>query len=713
MKQSTREKLDTYSTLYDTIKTVVLVIILILLVPKVCQEMKEVRDESRLETIQEMMDEGKYNEVLEYMVDKKIYGPEFEYVWERLEFYTCYQRYLMYARIAETNSGNESYIESLNQYAEKLLDLYENVEYEENAEFVQKYYEKATKEAEKIPLERRELQEWSRYVNRWDKNGFLLSYYDTPEEIDLNELFYNGCGVNQRELSDKEREQYLELSEMDEIYTDCVRLTTRDIASVLRNGMGLEREDMKNSLDWIYLEDSECYVTQHGDTNAVRFTCTSGYRQGKNIILNCASGPIDCRVTLKNAEGDTWYFVSNEEIENTEDIKSVWLIEDQCFEVDLNMFGEVTFESYSPEASVGVFYPPSVSFELKKDGEFIYQFPEFYSEDSLDVIGTFESIKAIAFKDVNADGYDDVIAIVSYEEGDSVRIYAGEFDSFYYMEELSADINAKGKNLIMKDVLDHIGLSKQETITSDVLDETETDTMAEAAEKNVDDEIATMIGKEAAAQIRIMADNFEQWKVVNYPGAANYTVYDLDGDGRLELLTNVILGSGLFSENHFYQVNEGHTGLTELAQKPDDVGIIEFEIAGSGYDKYGKAYIDENGRIMYAAADYGKAGIDFVGCSEGYYYLENGIIYNEEIRSYTTDYTEDENGVYSYYGAGPGEAISVEEWERLYQNFAEGKQEIKAGIIWKSLYEEEAEGMTAEDWFELLADSYKNMMQVR
>lgn len=697
MKQSTREKLDTYSTLYDTIKTIVLVITLVLLIPKVCQEMKDVRDESRLETVQEMMEEGEYNDALKYMVDKELYGPEFEYAWERLEFYTCYQRYLMYARITGENSEKESYIESLNEYAAKLLDLYENVKYEENAEFVQKYYDKATKEAEKIPLERRELQEWSHYINRMDKNGFLLSYYDMPTEVDLNELFYSGCGVNQKELSDKEVEQYLEISGMEEIYTDCIRLTTRDIASVLRNGLGLETEDMKKPLEWVYLEDSECYVTQHGDTNAIRFTCTSGYRQGKNIILNCASGPMDCRVTLKNVEGDTWHFVSNEKIENTEDVKSIWLIEDQCFEVDLNMFGEVTFESYASEATVGVFYPPSVSFELKKDGEFIYQFPEFYIEDSLDAIGTFESVKAVAFKDVNADGYDDVIAIISYEEGDSVRIYAGEYDSFYYMEELSAEINAKDKNLIMKDVLDYIGLWKQEGLVSEEISPTE--------ENGAEDEVVALVGKEVAAQLRIMADNFLQWKVVNYPGTANYAVYDLDGDGRLELMTNVILGSGLFSENHFYQVNEGHTGLVELTQKPDDVGILEFEIAGSGYDNYGKAYVDENGRILYATADYGRAGIDFVGCSEGYYYLENGIIYNEEIRSYTTDYSEDEDGVYSYYSAGPGEAISEEEWKALYQEFQDGKQEIEYSMKWVSLYEDETEDMDADDWYRFLADS--------
>ena len=43
---------------------------------------------------------------------------------------------------------------------------------------------------ETVVLTKQELEQWTDYVNSRENNAFLLSYYDEPKQMDLNELFY-------------------------------------------------------------------------------------------------------------------------------------------------------------------------------------------------------------------------------------------------------------------------------------------------------------------------------------------------------------------------------------------------------------------------------------------------------------------------------------------------------------------------------------------
>ena len=97
--------------------------------------------------------------------------------------------------------------------------------------------------AETVALTEQELEQWTNYVNSRENNAFLLSYYDEPKQIDLNELFYTGCGLDMEELTDKEVQEYLEWAEMDEVYTEFTRITGEQVASVLKLRLGLTMEE--------------------------------------------------------------------------------------------------------------------------------------------------------------------------------------------------------------------------------------------------------------------------------------------------------------------------------------------------------------------------------------------------------------------------------------------------------------------------------------
>ena len=203
-------------------------------------------------------------------------------------------------------------VETQNNNTTETVETTETIETAETVEIAETSASEPV--VENMALTEQELAQWTKYVNSRENNAFLLSYYDEPKQIDLNELFYTGCGLDMEELTDKEVQEYLEWAEMDEVYTEFTRITGAQVESVLKLRLGLTMEDMEHPLEWCYLADSDAYVMQHGDTNAQNFTCIAGSRTGNQIVLDCLSQMTEeiCRVTLELPENsEIWMFVSN------------------------------------------------------------------------------------------------------------------------------------------------------------------------------------------------------------------------------------------------------------------------------------------------------------------------------------------------------------------------------------------------------------------
>ena len=166
-----------------------------------------------------------------------------------------------------------------------------------------------------------ELEQFTGYLNRWDNYGFLLSEYESPEYVDLEQVFYSGAGMEIEELTEEERASYE--AEIGEIYTAVVRLTTSQINDFLQVKTGITLADSKTEFGWSYLEEYDCYVCQCGDTNYTSFTCISGVERETGVFeIHCAADYEyieDCVVTLKRTEDGTYQFLSNryEEKEET------------------------------------------------------------------------------------------------------------------------------------------------------------------------------------------------------------------------------------------------------------------------------------------------------------------------------------------------------------------------------------------------------------
>ena len=85
----------------------------------------------------------------------------------------------------------------------------------------------------------------------------------------------------------------------------------------------------------------------------------------------------------------------------------------------------------------------------------------------------------------------------------------------------------------------------------------------QSKDKNVNSDDETEIVKSVDEQIKIIADNAEMWFGIDVNTRYSYCVTDLDANGRLEVISSGIGGSGCFSMGNIYEVNSSFDGLVK------------------------------------------------------------------------------------------------------------------------------------------------------
>ncbi|WP_268625042.1 hypothetical protein [Paenibacillus alvei] len=135
----------------------------------------------------------------------------------------------------------------------------------------------------------------------------------------------------------------------------------------------------------------------------------------------------------------------------------------QSFNTRLNGWGEVKFVSATRETNGS---RKASFFLVDNEDNILYTFPEFSGNNN----GALEAVKAISFKDVNHDGYTDIVIIGEYfTEGDpkegvpipKAGIYFQEKSkTFTVLPELDQTLNDNGHNRTIKDVIQYV--SKQQ-----------------------------------------------------------------------------------------------------------------------------------------------------------------------------------------------------------------------------------------------------------
>ncbi len=175
-----------------------------------------------------------------------------------------------------------------------------------------------TAAAEPVELSDDEMQFFTDFIRQYDNYGFLLSEYDAPKDVNLEEVLYTGAGFAEP-IPKNEVPAYLAATQQDEIYGDCIKLPKKDIDEFLQDKLGIGFEDINMSLNWIYLSEFDSYYHEAGDSNYVPFSCTGGSKSGDTYTLRFISDAdwttlVDsCEtVIIKTEEG--YRFLSNHQV---------------------------------------------------------------------------------------------------------------------------------------------------------------------------------------------------------------------------------------------------------------------------------------------------------------------------------------------------------------------------------------------------------------
>jgi len=113
------------------------------------------------------------------------------------------------------------------------------------------------------------------------ENGFFVTSFVRPEEIDWGEVFYNGAGIDcepsAEQMAEYERGVGYAMTSL-----FCVR--QEEVESFVREKTGTEYRDARKPLRWFRTEDG-LYMFEHGDTNAQAVRFTEGYVEGNEYEL--------------------------------------------------------------------------------------------------------------------------------------------------------------------------------------------------------------------------------------------------------------------------------------------------------------------------------------------------------------------------------------------------------------------------------------------
>lgn len=149
-------------------------------------------------------------------------------------------------------------------------------------------------------------------------NMMLSSEYDRSENIDLFQLFYNGIGGVEDQVSEKEKALLAELNS-ETSFLDIVKVTMDEMNAFLEEKLGIQLDETKKiGLEkFYYLNQYDSFYLVVGDTNFDWCTVTSGIWNSDNELTLEYTKEYEggqWRVVLEKTDNG-YIFVSNEKTE--------------------------------------------------------------------------------------------------------------------------------------------------------------------------------------------------------------------------------------------------------------------------------------------------------------------------------------------------------------------------------------------------------------
>lgn len=179
--------------------------------------------------------------------------------------------------------------------------------------------------------------------------------------------------------------------------------------------------------------------------------------------------------------------------------------------------------------------------------------------------------------------------------------------------------------------------------------------------------VSTASPLSAENQLTFLYENFDIWHVLDESDGWCYAVTDLDGNGRLEVLSSETHGSGHFTTFRAWEVGKDGASLVPIAEdgeygSPIVMGSARYDVEGLSTDAVDK-FTDANGRSYYIQTDDVKDGAAHYYETKSAVFLENGKMDREILGFMQTEYLDGgESCVVTYQSDVDGAEISQAEY---------------------------------------------------
>ena len=345
----------------------------------------------------------------------------------------------------------------------------------------------AGKTAAAEALTAEELEALQEFLNEESSYGFLLSSYESPQDIDLNQVFYSGAGFEQGDLEDREKELLLDRIPQKELRTPVVKVTEDQIGELLEEKAGITYEEaahpLKDYEDWAHIGRYSAWYALRGDTNRMYAVCSDAWKQNSLLTVHYRLQPENPASEAGSAEAEPAQAQSQESAETSADAASapadnsgfyvpvyevqlqktrsgyhflsnmLWaqkdLIEAQSYLAELSPIGEVFFTPFAPDTDKNEH--ADVSFGLVQEKKLLALLSPVEA-GNIRSDRVFRGVEAVDFTDYNGDGLTDILTVCNYtlltedgrrgEDVREARVYTGQEEAVPALDlEKTASVN--------------------------------------------------------------------------------------------------------------------------------------------------------------------------------------------------------------------------------------------------------------------------------
>ena len=200
-------------------------------------------------------------------------------------------------------------------------------------------------------------------------------------------------------------------------------------------------------------------------------------------------------------------------------------------------------------------------------------------------------------------------------------------------------------------------------------------------------------------QIQLIADNIDLWKIDDEIENGAYAVCDINNNGRLEIISSTCQGTGMYSQNNIWEVNENMDGLVKCSQTIKE-GDSQADIMSANIIP---AYYDSQKNVYYLIFD------DLTKSSMAEYYenkrswsLQNNQVIENYLAYKSTIYTDSDNTDITCKDAEDN-IISEEEYNNIADKIYSNLKKMSMKISWIN-----SSDMDKDKIYNQLEDSYNN-----